>query len=252
MQCNIEVPATHKATESEIRSIYEQLQAVPDYRCKRGRRYEAAVVIVIVLLAKLAGEESVSGIAHWARLRAQWLQNVMGLMRLSCANTYAYICAHLDMLALNTQIATYFEQCEQAAKNQSPPACADEQTALEHLAVDGKVLRGSHRQAAAGDLQLLRRGRAGVHFRAHPTRIGGGTGQRQTTGTTQGEPGQGAVLDAHRGQIKEYLQFKLPLRRIHSIINSQLERPISYPAYRYFVRQDPELLNLWQTQRDIG
>ena len=57
------------------------------------------------------------------------------------------------------------------------------------------------------------------------------------------------ILDAHRETIKEYLQLNIPLRRIRSIINPQLERPISYPAYRYFVQQDPELLALWQHQR---
>lgn len=68
-------------------------------------------------------------------------------------------------------------------------------------------------------------------------------------GRPKGSRDKERVLDAHRKQIKEYLQLKLPLRRIHSIINLQLERPISYPAYRYFVRQDPELLALWQAQR---
>ena len=52
-----------------------------------------------------------------------------------------------------------------------------------------------------------------------------------------------------REQIKEYLQLKVPLRRILSLITPHLEKPISYPAYHYFVRQDPELLNLWQAQR---
>jgi DNA invertase Pin-like site-specific DNA recombinase len=53
----------------------------------------------------------------------------------------------------------------------------------------------------------------------------------------------------HREQIKEYLELGLSLRRIRSIINPQLERPISYPAYRYFVRQDPELSAVWQNKR---
>ncbi len=57
------------------------------------------------------------------------------------------------------------------------------------------------------------------------------------------------VLDPHREQIKEYLELGLSLRRIRTIINPQLERPISYPAYRYFVRQDPELLQSWQGRR---
>jgi hypothetical protein len=46
-----------------IRSLYQQLHAVSDYGGKRGRRDEAAAVMGIVLLAKLAGAESVSGLA---------------------------------------------------------------------------------------------------------------------------------------------------------------------------------------------
>lgn len=151
MQCITEVQARHKAVQVQIRSLYEQLQSVTDYRARRGRRYEAATVIVIILLAKMAGETSVSGIAQWARLRAVWLQSALGLQRLPCANTYAYICTHLDMLALNNQIAAYFEQCQGAENGEPPPACADDgvpddAVTLEHWALDGKVLRGSHRQ----------------------------------------------------------------------------------------------------------
>ena len=67
-------------------------------------------------------------------------------------------------------------------------------------------------------------------------------------GRPKGSRDKERVLDAHREQIKEYLRLKISLRRIRSILNPQLERPISYPAYRYFVRQDPELLDLWQIQ----
>jgi DNA invertase Pin-like site-specific DNA recombinase len=73
--------------------------------------------------------------------------------------------------------------------------------------------------------------------------------QGKHLGRPKGSRDKERVLDAHREQIKEYLQFKLPLRRIRSILNPQLEKPISYPAYRYFVRQDPELLDLWRSQR---
>ena len=67
-------------------------------------------------------------------------------------------------------------------------------------------------------------------------------------GRPKGSRDKERVLDPHRDQIKEYLNLKIPLRRIRSILNPQLARPISYPAYRYFVRQDPELLDLWQAQ----
>jgi DNA invertase Pin-like site-specific DNA recombinase len=68
-------------------------------------------------------------------------------------------------------------------------------------------------------------------------------------GRPKGSRDKDRALDPYRGQIKEFLQLKIPLRRIRSILNPQLARPISYPAYRYFVRQDPELLGLWQTQQ---
>jgi DNA invertase Pin-like site-specific DNA recombinase len=68
-------------------------------------------------------------------------------------------------------------------------------------------------------------------------------------GRPKGSRDKERVLDLHREQIKEYLELGLSLRRIRTIINPKLERPISYPAYRYFVRQDPELLQSWQGRR---
>jgi hypothetical protein len=46
--------------------------------------------MTIAILAKLAGATKVSGIAHWARLRTEWLCHVLNLPRkqLPCANTY--------------------------------------------------------------------------------------------------------------------------------------------------------------------
>lgn len=68
-------------------------------------------------------------------------------------------------------------------------------------------------------------------------------------GRPKGSRDKERVLDPYREQIKEYLQLQLPLRRIHTIINPQLDKPIAYNSYRYFVRQDSELLELWQEQR---
>lgn len=60
---------------------------------------------------------------------------VLGLKRLPCANTYAYICAHLDVDALNAQVREWLAQV-------APERQADEWV---QWAIDGKVLRGSHR-----------------------------------------------------------------------------------------------------------
>ncbi len=65
-------------------------------------------------------------------------------------------------------------------------------------------------------------------------------------GRPKGSRDKHRPLDPYRDQIAEYLQLQLPLRRIHSLINKQIDKPLSYSAYRYFVRQDDELLALWQ------
>ena len=69
--------------------------------------------------------------------------------------------------------------------------------------------------------------------------------QGKHIGRPKGSRDKKRPLDPYRDQILEYLRIQLPLRRIHSLINTQLDKPLSYSAYRYFVRQDEELLALW-------
>ncbi|MCA9945861.1 MAG: recombinase family protein [Anaerolineales bacterium] len=68
-------------------------------------------------------------------------------------------------------------------------------------------------------------------------------------GRPKGSRDKERVLDPYREQIEEYLQLGLSLSRIRTILNPQLDKPISYPSYRYFVRQDEQLLALWKTQQ---
>ena len=71
-------------------------------------------------------------------------------------------------------------------------------------------------------------------------------------GRPMGSRDKERILDPYREQIEEYLQLGLSLSRIRTILNPQLEKPISYPSYRYFVRQDAELLELWEAQKGKG
>jgi len=86
-----------------------------------------------------------------------------------------------------------------------------------------------------------------------PVRTKQGLAAAKASGTKLGRPkgsrNKERVLDLHHDQIKDYLELGLSLRRIRTIINPLVERPISYPAYRYFVRQDPGLIQLWHSQR---
>lgn len=131
----------------EARSLYQVLQEVTDGRKKRGRRYEAAVALTVIVLAKLAGESGLSGIAQWARLRLEWLQRRLPLKRatLPCANTYQYICEHISLDELNEKLGAYFATLGAAAVR--PERVASGAAVLErgaqHLALDGKSLRGT-------------------------------------------------------------------------------------------------------------
>lgn len=68
-------------------------------------------------------------------------------------------------------------------------------------------------------------------------------------GRPKGSRDKERVLDPYREQIEKYLRLGLSLSRIRSILNPQLDKPISYPSYRYFVRQDMELLEFWEAQK---
>lgn len=67
----VQVPAEVK--EVEISSLYEALKQVKDKRGQRGRRYTAAVVLTLLVLAKLAGAVKLSGMAEWLELRSAML-----------------------------------------------------------------------------------------------------------------------------------------------------------------------------------
>jgi hypothetical protein len=62
------------ATKADVQSLYEVLASVPDGRKRRRKRYLAALVLTLLLLAKMSGEGKLSGVAQWARLRIDWVQ----------------------------------------------------------------------------------------------------------------------------------------------------------------------------------
>jgi DNA invertase Pin-like site-specific DNA recombinase len=68
-------------------------------------------------------------------------------------------------------------------------------------------------------------------------------------GRPKGSRDKERVLDPYRDQILEYLEMGLTLTAVMKIINPQLDEPITYNSYRYFVRHEEALLKAWQTKR---
>ena len=69
-------------------------------------------------------------------------------------------------------------------------------------------------------------------------------------GRPRGSKNKERILDPYKEQIKHYLQMGLNLASIQTIINNQLEQPITYTSYRYFVRHDQDLWPLWKDQKE--
>lgn len=149
----IELPT--KPVEVEAQSLYEALRHVTDLRKARGRRYEAAAVLALIILAKLAGAKTMLGVADWVQLRAEWLRTALAWPwpRFPCANTYTYLCNHIELDELNRSMGDFFAHLGQTLTTAPEPDQPDDPATRSappvrgrvHLVLDGKSLRGSRR-----------------------------------------------------------------------------------------------------------
>lgn len=67
-------------------------------------------------------------------------------------------------------------------------------------------------------------------------------------GRPKGSRNKKRVLDPHREEILAYLQKGVDLATVRKLINPELEKPISYNSYKYFVEHDPELETAWRNR----
>ena len=79
-------------------SLYEICKQIEDKRAARGKQYDLAGLLVVLLLAKLAGMKSLSGASDWVRDQEERLREELQLpwRQMPCANTYKYALARLD------------------------------------------------------------------------------------------------------------------------------------------------------------
>ena len=58
----------------EEESLYREFEKVKDGRKAKGKRYPLAFVLTLVLLGKMAGQKSISGIRDWVEAREKHLR----------------------------------------------------------------------------------------------------------------------------------------------------------------------------------
>lgn len=135
-----------------VSSLYEVLQGLPDGRRSQGKRYPLAFILSCVVLAKLAGEKTMSGATDWIRHRGTALAQRFGLRRatMPCQTTYSNVLALVDGQHLDELLRAFFVRWEAQSR------CGDEPSRLQtpqgradhrQLAIDGKTIRATTSQA---------------------------------------------------------------------------------------------------------
>ncbi len=61
---------------------------------------------------------------------------------------------------------------------------------------------------------------------------------------------KGSVLTPFRDQMKRYLELHLSIGSLAKIVNDQLEKPVTYNAFKYFIHHDDELYRLLKHGRN--
>ena len=128
-------------TQAEVLSIYTAMQQLSDARRKQGKRYPLELVLTYVLLAKAAGETTLQAIAEWIRLRGGWLQEMLPGVRATfpCAATYSNVLRVVDPEQVNEVVMSLLTRVRASQR---------EPGEQEHVALDGKTLRGTQKHVA--------------------------------------------------------------------------------------------------------
>lgn len=126
-------------------SLFEALCTLHDQRDARGLRYALVTVLVFALLAKLAGENHLRGIAQWVRGRAVLLATFLMLTKVQAphATTYSRILGQ----ALSIE---EFERVSREFFARQPKAGTSVQITL-----DGKTMRGTIPAGQSRGIHLL-------------------------------------------------------------------------------------------------
>jgi len=126
-----------------IGSVLEHFEQLEDLRKRRGRRYALAVILTLVLLAKLSGETSLRGTAQWLHLRRKALCRLLGLQR--------------QTMPHQTTIARILGQAvaAEALEKKLGQLVSGELTPGTVVNLDGKSLRSTYRMHGVERVHLL-------------------------------------------------------------------------------------------------
>jgi predicted transposase YbfD/YdcC len=138
----IEREISANGIEFDQGSVYDRLCKITDLRGVHGRRYRLETVLMIVIMAKLCGEDTPLAIAEWAKHRQEELIQLLCLSRPSLPSHHTI-----------RRILAYKVYAEEVAR-----LVGEYNQQGEHgevYALDGKAVRGMRKKDADGHEYLL-------------------------------------------------------------------------------------------------
>jgi predicted transposase YbfD/YdcC len=134
-----EIELPEQALLIDLNELFEQLSELEDKRSKRGRRYALANLLMIAVLAKLAGQNQIRAISHWAKLRQTELSQLFGFSKslLPHHTTWNRVLGKAVNPHSLSRLVGHFLGKATETSTQIPPRGSV------LLAIDGKTLRGT-------------------------------------------------------------------------------------------------------------
>jgi hypothetical protein len=174
-----------EARQIDAASLYRAFEQVKDGRKARGKQYPLALLLTLIMLGKLAGEKTISGIRDWIEERKKDLKELLSWpKRFPVQSTYDEALAKCSGEEIAQAIAQIILKARAVEKCGEEPSRLvkqeQEEEKLIHTAMGGKTLRGTLGHAKEGQppvhLLSLYECAIGVknvakqmrHFCAHP------------------------------------------------------------------------------------
>jgi predicted transposase YbfD/YdcC len=132
----------------DLQALAHHLDAVPDWRDPRGVRYPLSLLLLLVVLAKLAGYSHPRAIAEWAHLRRAELARFFGLTRATMPHPTTWtrvLGTALTPGDLEAALQAFFR----------PHLPAPTPDGLLQMSIDGKTLCGTIPAGASQGVHLL-------------------------------------------------------------------------------------------------
>jgi hypothetical protein len=127
-------------------TLFDALSSIPDHRTRKGRRYPLAAILAITIAAMLSGANDLRAVFRWGRRLSPKALQALGVdkkrKKAPCHATYHYVLKELSLGDLTRALGCTV-QMEDAPDDR-----------LNHIAIDGKCLRGS-RQGNNPGVHLL-------------------------------------------------------------------------------------------------